>query len=247
VPGPAGAAAPGPAAAAGRGPGRGGCCAGVPGPTPNGLLPGRAGRWPGPVAGRGPGRGPPWAGAAGRSVAGGAGVDASGTAGAGRGPGRGPGVGPGRRCSVAGAGDADAAARAAAACACWAAFNSAARACSALTSMSWALAVPCGRAIDAGDGMLRGGRGPLGGPGLRPPPLPPDDGETYASRNRRATGASIVDDADFTNSPSSFSLFSTSLLGTPSSLASSCTRALPATALLFRGRAARPARPSSYS
>src|SRR5690606_11612012 len=63
--------------------------------------------------------------------------------------------------------------------------------------------------------------------------LPPPN----ASRNRRATGASTVDDADFTNSPCSFSLASTSLLVTPSSFASSCTRALPATALLIcRGR-----------
>jgi hypothetical protein len=54
------------------------------------------------------------------------------------------------------------------------------------------------------------------------------------SRNLRATGASTVEDADFTNSPRSFSLARTSLLVTPSSLASSCTRALPATALLIR-------------
>jgi hypothetical protein len=54
------------------------------------------------------------------------------------------------------------------------------------------------------------------------------------SRNLRATGASTVEDADFTNSPRSFNLARTSLLVTPSSLASSCTRALPATALLIR-------------
>lgn len=51
-------------------------------------------------------------------------------------------------------------------------------------------------------------------------------------RSRRATGASTVDDADFTNSPWSFNRARTSLLVTPSSLANSCTRALPATALL---------------
>ncbi|MBG6138154.1 hypothetical protein IW245_004348 [Longispora fulva] len=39
-------------------------------------------------------------------------------------------------------------------------------------------------------------------------------------------------DADLTNSPMSFNLASTVLLSTPSSLASSCTRAFPATALL---------------
>src|SRR6266568_3938853 len=54
------------------------------------------------------------------------------------------------------------------------------------------------------------------------------------SRRRRATGASTVDDALFTNSPSSLSFARTSLLVTPSSLASSCTRALPATGLLNR-------------
>jgi hypothetical protein len=53
------------------------------------------------------------------------------------------------------------------------------------------------------------------------------------SRNRRATGASTVLDADLTNSPISFNLASTLLLSVPNSLASSCTRALPATALLI--------------
>jgi hypothetical protein len=51
-----------------------------------------------------------------------------------------------------------------------------------------------------------------------------------ASRRRRATGASTVEDADLTNSPCSLSRARTSLLVTPSSLANSCTRALPATA-----------------
>jgi len=46
------------------------------------------------------------------------------------------------------------------------------------------------------------------------------------------SASSTVDDADFTNSPCSLSLARTSLLVTPSSFASSCTRALPATALL---------------
>ena len=54
--------------------------------------------------------------------------------------------------------------------------------------------------------------------------FPPND-----SRSRRATGASTVDDADLTNSPCSPRRASTSLLVTPSSLANSCTRALPAT------------------
>jgi len=54
-------------------------------------------------------------------------------------------------------------------------------------------------------------------------------GPPNASRRRRATGASTVDDADLTNSPCSLSRASTSLLVTPSSFANSCTRALPAT------------------
>jgi len=58
-----------------------------------------------------------------------------------------------------------------------------------------------------------------------PPPNP--------SRNRRATGASTVDDADLTNSPCSLRRARTSLLVTPSSFANSCTRALPATTSPF--------------
>jgi hypothetical protein len=74
--------------------------------------------------------------------------------------------------------------------------------------------------------------------GAAPRPLPerlglPASPLGNASRNRRATGASTVEDADFTNSPISLSLASTSLLVTPSSFASSCTRALPATGLLI--------------
>jgi hypothetical protein len=60
----------------------------------------------------------------------------------------------------------------------------------------------------------------------------PPFGASRAPRSRRATGASTVLDADLTNSPISLSLARTVLLSTPSSLASSCTRALPATALL---------------
>lgn len=103
-------------------------------------------------------------------------------------------------------------------------------------------------AVSAGLGAagVRGpGRGP-GAAGFAAPegpgravvldPLDPDfAGADFAandSRSRRATGASTVDDADFTNSPCSLSFASSSLLVTPSSLANSCTRALPATALL---------------
>jgi hypothetical protein len=52
-----------------------------------------------------------------------------------------------------------------------------------------------------------------------------------ASLSLRMTGASTVDEADFTNSPSSASLARTSLLETPSSLASSWTRTFDTTLL----------------
>ena len=67
----------------------------------------------------------------------------------------------------------------------------------------------------AGCGAGADGRGP--GRGALLEPLPPGN----ASRSRRATGASTVEDADFTNSPCSLSLASTVLLSMPSSLASS--------------------------
>lgn len=90
-------------------------------------------------------------------------------------------------------------------------------------------------------GLGAGGRGDmapgLGAPGLGAPPgtpglaafLPPLP--LNASVSFRTTGASIVEDAERTNSPSSWSLAMTTLLSTPSSLASSYTRTL-ATSLL---------------
>jgi len=68
-----------------------------------------------------------------------------------------------------------------------------------------------------------------------------------ACRSRRTTGASTVELADFTNSPRSLNLARTSLLLTPSSFASSCTRALPATALLTGRPDGGPARPRTTS
>lgn len=88
----------------------------------------------------------------------------------------------------------------------------------------------------APDDGLGPGRADWPGPGRGPPdlalPFAGADLDANDSRRRRATGASTVDDADFTNSPCSLSVASSSLLVTPSSLANSCTRALPATALL---------------
>jgi hypothetical protein len=52
------------------------------------------------------------------------------------------------------------------------------------------------------------------------------------SLRRRTTGASIVEEADLTNSPMSLSVARTTLLSTPRSFASSCTRTF-ATALLL--------------
>jgi hypothetical protein len=53
-----------------------------------------------------------------------------------------------------------------------------------------------------------------------------------ASRSLRATGGSIVDDDDLTNSPSVPSFSMTCLLSMPNSAAISCTRGFPATILL---------------
>jgi hypothetical protein len=54
------------------------------------------------------------------------------------------------------------------------------------------------------------------------------------SRRRRTTGASIVDDADRTNSPMSLTIFNSSLLSSPSSFASSWTRTLATDLLQVR-------------
>lgn len=126
------------------------------------------------------------------------------------------------------------------------AFRAAARASAAATSMSCALAgLIAGPPADAGGvGTGRAGRfcgvglaGAFGAPALSTEGggagvLAVDGLATNTCRSRRATGASTVLDADLTNSPISLSLARTTLLSTPSSFASSCTRALPATALL---------------
>lgn len=59
-----------------------------------------------------------------------------------------------------------------------------------------------------------------------------DPSASMAARSLRATGGSIVDEGLLTNSPSSFSFASATLLSTPSSAAISCTRGLAATILL---------------
>lgn len=134
----------------------------------------------------------------------------AGDAGAGRGAGFGPGVGRGPGA----AGAAGAAAGVSAAAGLGAGGRGAA-----------------GRAACAGEGAPG-----LAGAALRaeaglPPPLPC----WRASVNLRTTGASMVEDAERTNSPSSWSLAMTTLLSTPNSLASSYTRTLATSLLLGPG------------
>jgi hypothetical protein len=82
-----------------------------------------------------------------------------------------------------------------------------------------------------------------------PPPLAAAAWPANASLSLRTTGASIVDDADRTNSPISPSLAMTALLSTPNSFASSYTRTfattLPASAQV--SRASQPVRGSACS
>jgi hypothetical protein len=176
-----------------------------------GLGPGAPGFGPAGVAGRAAGAGADdAAGAAGVAGADSAGADGVAAGRAGAGVGRaGVGVAAGASCTgcstgAAGAAEADAAG--------------------------------VGRGVGLGPGRGPPGLAPVLGLGaLSARPLADaesDFSDGNDSRRRRATGASTVDDADLTNSPCSLSRASSSLLVTPSSFANSCTRALPATALL---------------
>lgn len=223
---PPGRGPPGPAP--GRGCGRGigrstGCC------EENGLLPTRGGRGApglGPPACAGPGRGP----------------------GVGAGPGRAPGVGagPGRAAGAAGralAAGAWGAAGAAGSCGAGAAGGAGGADAAGAAGAGAAGLGALGRGPGTGeavatpplDGVLpepleaAGDGRPLAAAGLGAPPRSADLPPPKDSRRRRATGASTVDDADLTNSPCSLNRARTCLLVTPSSLANSCTRALPAT------------------
>lgn len=250
----------GPPLAAGRWP--------LPWVMPNGLLPplragGRAPGRPGADGAPGPdGRPPPAA------------RPAAGLPGRG-GTAPGPGLGPVRWPPPSAGGSRRVVSRCFAACwaaltlASCSALRAAARASAAATSMSCALA---GLATGAADGggpgtgplgrIGDGAAGRRGGAGRAEilDSVPLGDGAAEAAgaaagawadaanapRRRRATGASTVLDADLTNSPISLSLARTVLLSTPSSLASSCTRALPATALLTpRSCGQHPQRPHS--
>jgi hypothetical protein len=242
------------------GPGRG---PGLADPIPvlveeNGLLPGRGrppGRWPG-AAGRGEPPGPPVRGPGfgpgpcpcpcpgpGRPAAG-----------LGRGPGLGPSDGAAGPVGLAGAAgpDGPAAGRGAAGRgACWRGAGCGAGLLgtsgtggrSGRGGAGGASALISGRASALGSGWNSGlgaagfGAAGLRGPGLGAEPFRPSAdlaaGPPKASLSLRTTGASIVDDADRTNSPISLSLAMTALLSTPNSLASSYTRTF-ATALPTR-------------
>ena len=153
------------------------------------------------------------------------------------GPGRGPGVGAPGRGALGGAGaGAGACAAGAGAGACAAGAGAAGGGCGAGAAGFGAAGFGAALA-GVGPGLADGRGAPGAGAAV---PLEPPDGARFscdlagfpppnASRNRRATGASTVDEADLTNSPCSLSRASTSLLLTPSSFANSCTRALPAT------------------
>jgi len=209
-----GLAAPG-RGAGGRGMGRSTGCA-----DENGLLPTRGVRIPG--FGGGPGRGPGVAGWGAGWVGGAAaapGCPEVGPAGC-RGAGADGRVGDGTGgAGVSGAAAGEAGAVAAVATAPGSAVFAGATVASPLPA-ALTIALSSALSSDLSTPLSVALAGPLSAAGL----LPPND-----SRNRRATGASTVDDADLTNSPCSFSRARTSLLVTPSSLANSCTRALPAT------------------
>lgn len=187
---------------------------GMPWEVAKGLLPGR-----GP-----PGRGaePPWraAGAAGASAFG---------------AGRAPGLMPedGAVEGAAGAWAAGAcAAGAAGACAAGAAAGAGAAAAGAGASALDAAAC-AGAAGAAGAGRVAAGLAGALGAAAGASDFEAAGASGNALRSFRTTGASIVDEAERTNSPSSCSLVTASLEVIPSSLASSCTRTL-ATFLLSR-------------
>lgn len=248
----AGRGPPAPAAAgrsvfSSRRPGRG-----IPWDGANGLLPGRGAPVPRSFSPRPRGRGMPCEGAngllpgraAGRGAPGrgallrvpvsaeAAGFSASGALGAGRAPGLAPDVGAAAGFCAAGAGASGAEAGAAGAGAAGAGAAEAAGAGAAGAGAAGADAAGVG-AAGAGAAGAADGRGPgvpADAAGLESD-FDSDAGK--APRSFLTTGASIVDEAERTNSPSSCSFATASFEVMPSSLASSCTRTL-ATFLLSR-------------
>lgn len=236
-----------PAPAAGRGPpgrspsvrlppGRG-----MPWEGANGLLPGREGRSLSPPRPRGmpwdvangllPGRGPPGRGAEPPWRAGAAGASALG---AGRAPGLAPVEGAAGAWAAGAAGAAEGAAGASEGAA-GAALAAGAAAAGAGASVLVTAAAGAVGAAGAGAGAGRFAEGLAGALGAD---AGASDFEAAAAsgnalRSFLTTGASMVEEAERTNSPSSCSLVTASLEVIPSSLASSCTRTL-ATFLLSR-------------
>lgn len=160
-------------------------------------------------AGRGACGAAGWAGAGAENSAAGTGAAGAGLAGAGFGPGVGRGPGEGAAEGLL----------------AWAGLGAGAPGLGAAGRDACA-----GEGADGLEGVaLRGA------PGFAAvlPALPP--GPCSASVNLRTTGASIVEDAERTNSPSSWSLAMTTLLSTPNSLASSYTRTLATSLLLGPG------------
>ncbi len=207
---------PGPAGPPGRGANMPGPGRGPPGPAAAGRGAAGRGGMPGtgPPAGRGiaagePGRGGmPGTGpgaAAGRGAAGRGGMPGVPSAGEVKGllPGRGPGAGrDGIPPGAAGAG----------------ALGAGAAEAAGAAGVTGACAAGPTAGADAGaDGAARAGAAGAAG---------------NASRTLRATGASMVEEALLTNSPLSFNQDRRDLLSSPSSFASSWTRALPGTVLL---------------
>jgi hypothetical protein len=247
---PAGRGAPGrgpPAPAAGRGPpgrspsvrlppGRG-----MPWEGANGLLPGRGGRSLSPPRPRGmpwdvakgllPGRGPPGRGAE-PWRAGAAGASAFG---AGLAPGLTPvegAAGAAGAWAAGAAGAAGAGAAGAGAAGAWAAGAAgaagAAAGASALGSAALGAAGPGAGAVRGAAGLADALGADAGASDFEAPAA-----SGNALRSFLTTGASMVEEAERTNSPSSCSFVTASLEVIPSSFASSCTRTL-ATFLLSR-------------
>jgi hypothetical protein len=218
-----GGRSPGPASpgrAAGRRP--------MPWVDENGLLPGRGapGRAP-PPPGRGPGVPGRRVSVSGATGATPAAAGAAGTSGSGAGAGFcGPGLGPGRG-AVRAAGT-SAAGTSGAGASGWGSTTAGASG----TTVSACAA--CGAAAAGLAAAFLAGA--LGLADLLAAPDSPTDFSSapYWSVNRFTTGGSTVDDADLTNSPISLSLARTTLLSTPSSLASSWTRTLATLLLLVR-------------
>ena len=217
APGPAGP--PGALGGAGRRP--------MPCAAPKGLLPGRGAPGRGPE-GRGVAPPGPRPGCCGRGVAlgrgagcsaraaGAAGVSgASGAGAAGFGPGLGPGRGDGAACRLGGR------------------RSRRSRPAPSRAGVGGAASAGSAGAGAAGAGGALGAGAFLAG-AFAGAAEPAPSSAPYLSMNFFLTGGSTVDDADLTNSPISLSLARTTLLSTPSSLASSWTRTLDTLLLLVR-------------